>query len=157
MIYTSRYQNPALKSGDYTAVGITRGAPKFKLGYSLSGNIIEIAPPGYLFQENDRQRFTPRYFRHMDRTGPAVIAKMLAFYEKLGKPVVLCCYEDVRNPEDWCHRLVFAEWWQARTGECIPELPDPSPNKWKPREPERTAHLTEAAPPEPEAEQLGFW
>lgn len=156
MIYTSRYANPELKSGKYTVVGITRGAPKFKLGYSLAGNIIEIAPPGYLFNEYDRKRFTPQYFKHMDRSGPALIARMLSFYEKQGKDVVLCCYEDVRNPEDWCHRLVFAEWWQSRTGECIEELPDPSPNKWRRREPERK--IVEAAtPPEPEVVQMKMW
>lgn len=44
-----------------------------------------------------------------------------------GKDVVLCCYEDVRKPNEWCHRLVFAEWWYEKTGEKIEELPDPSP------------------------------
>lgn len=147
MIFTSRYANPELKSGKYTVVGITRGAPKFRLAYRLAGNIMDIAPPGYLFNENDRARFTPRYFKHMDRVGVQNIYSVLRHYELLGKPVVLCCYEDVRNPRDWCHRLVFAEWWKARTGEVIEELPDPSPNKWaKPKEPEP-----------PEAEQMKMW
>jgi len=156
VIYTSRYANPELKSGNYTVVGITRGAPKFKLGYSLAGNILEIAPPGYLFNEYDRKKFTPQYFKHMDRIGPVLLARKLSFFEKMGKPVVLCCYEDVRNPEDWCHRLVFAEWWQSRTGECIEELPDPSPNKWQRREPDRKP-AEEAAPPEPEVVQMKMW
>ena len=39
MIYTSRYSNPELKTGNYTVVGITRGAPKFPLRYTLAGNI----------------------------------------------------------------------------------------------------------------------
>ena len=42
MIYTSRYSNPELKTGNYTVVGITRGAPKFPLRYTLAGNIMEI-------------------------------------------------------------------------------------------------------------------
>lgn len=37
MIYTSRYSNPELKTGNYTVVGITRGAPKFPLRYTLAG------------------------------------------------------------------------------------------------------------------------
>ena len=127
MIYTSRYQNPELATGRYTVVGITRGKPKFPLKYELAGNIIEIAPPGYLFNEYDRGRFTPRYFQHMDRQGARKIAHILDQYERLGKDVVLCCFEDVRKPNEWCHRLVFAEWWRSRTGEDIPELPDPSP------------------------------
>ena len=129
-IYTSRYSNPELSSGKYTVVGITRGAPKFPLRYELAGNIIEIAPPGYLFNEYDRRNFTPPYFQHMDRVGVDKITQILAGYEKLGKDVVLCCYEDVRKPDEWCHRLVFADWWLSRTGELIPELFDPSPNKW---------------------------
>lgn len=131
MLYTSRYSNPELRSGKYTVVGITRGKPKFPLGYELAGNIIEIAPPGYLFNEYDRARFTPQYFRHMDKTGIKRILDILASYQKRDpeRDVVLCCYEDVRIPGEWCHRLVFAEWWNQRTGEIIEELPDPSTPK----------------------------
>lgn len=150
MIYTSRYSNPELKTGNYTVVGITRGAPKFPLRYTLAGNIMEIAPPGYLFNEYNRERFTPSYFQHMDRVGTARIAQILQHYEDMGKPVVLCCYEDVRKPGEWCHRLVFAEWWLQRTGEIIEELPDPSPNKWaKQPEPQKAV--------EPDAVQMKMW
>ena len=42
----------------------------------------------------------------------------------------LLCYEDVRKGEsDWCHRTMFAKWWFEKTGEVIPELPDPSTPK----------------------------
>lgn len=152
MIYTSRYSNPELKTGKYTVVGITRGAPKFPLQYRLDGNIMDIAPPGYLFNEYDRARFTPAYFRHMDKTGVNQIAQILRGYEAMGKPVVLCCYEDVRKPNEWCHRLVFAEWWMSRTGEVIEELPDPSPNKWLPK-----AEPVESRPQAPEADQIKMW
>lgn len=152
MIYTSRYSNPELKTGKYTVVGVTRGAPKFPLQYQLAGNIMEIAPPGWLFNEYDRAQFTPKYFSNMDRIGVRRIANILTGYEKLGKPVVLCCYEDVRQPNEWCHRLVFAEWWQKQTGEVIEELPDPSPVKGaKPKKPEVQT------PAEPEPEQLYLW
>lgn len=152
MIYTSRYSNPELKNGEYTVVGITRGAPKFPLQYRLDGNIMDIAPPGYLFNEYNRVRFTPAYFSHMDKIGVNRIAKILEGYESKGKPVVLCCYEDVRKPHEWCHRLVFAEWWKERTGEVIEELPDPSPNKWLPK-----SKTVENTPQETEAEQLKIW
>lgn len=152
MIYTSRYSNPELKTGKYTVVGITRGAPKFPLQYRLDGNIMDIAPPGYLFNEYDRARFTPAYFRHMDKAGVNRIAQILRGYEAMGKPVVLCCYEDVRKPNEWCHRLVFAEWWMSRTGEVIEELPDPSPNKWLPK-----AESVESRPQAPEADQIKMW
>jgi len=126
MIYTSRYANPELASGKYTVVGITRGAPKYQLRYPLAGNIIEIAPPGYLFNEYDRGRFSGSYKRNMDRVGVAKVRSILKQYQALGKDVVLCCFEDVRKPNEWCHRLVFAEWWKEKTGEVIPELTDTS-------------------------------
>ena len=59
------------------------------------------------------------------------ISVQIKKYEELGKDVVLCCYEDVRQPDEWCHRLVFAEWWFKQTGEVILELPNPQPVKIK--------------------------
>ena len=126
MIYTSRYQNTELENGEYTVVGVTLGAPKFRLGYSLSGNIKEIAPPGFLFKEYNRERFTVRYRENIEKIGVTVIADILDGYKSLGKDVVLCCFEDVRKPNEWCHRQVFAEWWYEKTGELIEELSDPS-------------------------------
>lgn len=125
-LYTSRYQNPELQSGNYTVVGITRGAPKFPLKYKLSGNIIEFAPPGYLFNVYDRAVFTPKFFAHLDRLGVEQAKNLLRPYTSFKKDIVLCCYEDVRIPNEWCHRLVFAEWWTARTGIEMPELRDSS-------------------------------
>lgn len=159
MIYTSRYANPLLKSGDYTVVGITRGAPKFPLKYKLAGNIIEIAPPGYLFNVYDRAKFTPPYFMHMDRTGAERIQRILDSYAN-ETPLVLCCFEDVRKPGEWCHRLVFAEWWLKRTGEMIEELPDTSPNKWE-KSGKKALITPNDSPPqekaEPEITQLRLW
>lgn len=48
-----------------------------------------------------------------------------------GKELVFLCYEDVRIPEDWCHRTVFGQWYCEQTGEIIKELPDPNPPKVK--------------------------
>ena len=33
MVYTSRYSNPELKTGKYTAVRISLGTPKWPIGY----------------------------------------------------------------------------------------------------------------------------
>ena len=54
MIYTSRFQNPELKTGNYKVVGIVKYLPRFKLSYERAGNIIDIAPPKKLFDINDR-------------------------------------------------------------------------------------------------------
>ena len=126
MIYTSRFSNPTLKSGKYTVVGIVRGIPRFPLGYEQAGNIIDIAPPKELFNVYDRKEFTEPYKKHLDKIDLEKISAQIQKYVAFGKDVVLCCYEDVRKPNEWCHRLVFAEWWLEKTGEVIPELKDDS-------------------------------
>lgn len=130
-IYTSRYSNKELRSGMYTPVGITVGSPRFRLGYTLMGNIKELAPYGSLFKVNDRKEFTEKYFAKMDKVGVDKVRAIFDMYKRYGKDIVLLCYEDVREPGEWCHRLVFAEWWKARTGEEIVELRDPTPCKIK--------------------------
>ena len=90
MIYTSRFQNPILKSGEYTVVGIVRGLPRFLLGYKLSGNIIDIAQSRELFKVCDREKFTPPYTAHLDDVGFEKTSTQVARYVELGKDVVLC-------------------------------------------------------------------
>ena len=69
MIYTSRFQNPELKSDNYTVVGIVRGLPRFKLGYERAGNIIDIAPPKEIFKVYDETYFKAPYMSHLDNIG----------------------------------------------------------------------------------------
>lgn len=157
MIFTSRYQNPELRSGNYTVVGVTRGAPKFQLAYTLSGNIMEIAPPGWLFNEYNREVFTKKYRQNIEKIGVKRILDILNRYSAQGKDVVLCCYEDVRKPGEWCHRLVFAEWWLDKTGELIEELPDPSEVAGRKRRLLTDPKKAEKASEEREPEQLNFF
>lgn len=130
MIYTSRYPNPKLKSGEYTVVAISLGLPRYSLGYEISGRIPEIAPAPYLIHENDKEVFRKRYLQQLERTGVNKVRAALNRYRANGKDVVLCCFEDIRNPEQFCHRTTFAEWWRSKTGESFEELDDPSKNKW---------------------------
>ena len=108
------------------------GFPRFRLGYERAGNIIDIAPTKELFSVNDKEDFIAPYKKHLDDVGFDKISAQIQRYVSLGKDVVLCCYEDVRIPNEWCHRLIFAEWWLGKTGEAIPELKDDSPIKIKP-------------------------
>lgn len=59
-LYTSRFSNKELETGKYTVVGVVRSMPKFLVKYRISGDIIQIAPPGYLWNENNRERFRNR-------------------------------------------------------------------------------------------------
>ena len=130
MIYTSRFSNPELKTGKYTAVRISVGSPRWKVAYDISGAISELMPKGIFGKYETKAAFEVEYRKRLECIGTAYIRKLLAGYETLGKDVVLLCYEDVRKGEsDWCHRTIFADWWREKTGEVIPELFDPSPVK----------------------------
>nr|DAX35169.1 MAG TPA: protein of unknown function DUF488 [Bacteriophage sp.] len=150
-IWTSRFSNPELKSGEYTVVGIVRSLPRFPLKYTLAGNIMDIAPPRSLFKENNQQRFAEPYCRNLDRIGFAAIDAQICHYLAQGKDVVLCCYEDVRKgPHNWCHRIVFADWWLRQTGERIEELKDsskfvPEPGFTPKKTEEKTPQFTEVS------------
>lgn len=39
-----------------------------------------------------------------------------------GRDAVLLCFESLKTPGQFCHRRIFAEWWESITGEVIPEL-----------------------------------
>lgn len=129
MLYTSRYQNPELLSGDYTTVRISLGTPKWSLGYIIDVVMPDLMPYGLLDKYPAYEPFKQAYFQQLDQVGVERIAAQLNCLESYGKDVVLLCYEDIRRPEVWCHRQAFAEWWEGKTGVNIPELPDPSPLK----------------------------
>lgn len=126
-IYVSRYSNPELRKGTYTAVRISIGSPKWDVGYRISGEMKDLMPFGLLNKYDDYEPFKREYFQRLDRAGVSRIRAGLEAFKRQGQDVVLLCYEDIRKgPENWCHRTAFAEWWKLRTGEEIPELPDPT-------------------------------
>lgn len=131
MIFVSRYFNPELKQNrdKYTIIRISVGTPRF-LPYKLDGSIKELMPVGLLDIEN-RIEFREKYFEQLDKCGVETIGQQLYDYSLSYKPLVLCCYEDIRKHGrgDWCHRTMFAEWWMKNTDESVRELEDPSPYK----------------------------
>ena len=137
-IWTSRYSNKELQSDKYYPVGISIGQPRFRLGYTLREQCYSLAPKGYMLNM-DLERFKTAYYEKLEGIGTEKIINMVNRLEEKaqseGKELVLLCFEDVRVPEDWCHRTVFAEWWAENTGEIIEELADPTlPKVKKPKE-----------------------
>lgn len=160
MIYTSRFSNPELKSGNYTAVRISLGSPRWSVGYTIDGVINELMPRGLFGKyDNDKLTFEKEYRKILDRYGVGLISQKLKEYEKLGKDVVLLCYEDVRKGEnDWCHRTMFAKWWNERTGEVIQELKDPTiPKIDKPKQEKVIAFKKEEPQEQEEYLQLSLF
>lgn len=133
-IWASRYSNKELSDDKYYCVGISLGKPRFKLGYRIENQCYSLAPKGYMLRM-DLESFKSAYFKKLEDIGTERIIGMVRLFENTatqkGRELVLLCFEDVRIPSDWCHRTVFAEWWEKQTGECIKELNDPTPPKGK--------------------------
>lgn len=135
-IWTSRYSNKELTENKdkYYCVGISLGIPKFPLGYTIEQQCYSLAPKGYMLKM-ELDVFKEAYCKKLEGIGTDRIISMVMRFEEIaaaeGKELVLLCYEDVRIPEDWCHRTVFAQWYCEQTGEIIQELPDPNPPKVK--------------------------
>lgn len=129
VLYVSRYSNPELKTGNYTAVAISLGRPKWPLGYAIAGEIKDLMPFG-LLQIQDKRIYEAKYIERLNRIGIERIQRQLDAFDS-DKPVVLLCYEDVRDPAQWCHRTIFANWLKEQTGEIAEELQDPTRPKFK--------------------------
>ena len=91
MIYTSRFSNPELKTGKYTAVRISVGSPRWKVGYDISGAISELMPKGIFGKYETKAAFEVEYRKRLECIGTEYIRKLIAGYEMLGRDVVLLC------------------------------------------------------------------
>lgn len=118
MIYTSYYSSKKITS-EYAAVRISVGHPRWKLPYSVAGAIPGLAPDrAWIGME--RAEYEPLYRAKLEAAG---VDKIRSEIRALSgdRPAVLLCFE---SPLDgtWCHRRIFADWWQEKTGETVPEL-----------------------------------
>ena len=122
LIATSRYQgHSAILASGLAPVRVTVGAPRFRLGFDLAGACTMLAPYGAFGRDLDDEEFAAVYRQRLDRFGVDAIRSELKTLAGDAPGVVLLCFEDVHAGQS-CHRRVFAQWWQERTGEEVPEL-----------------------------------
>jgi len=121
---TSRYaaREKVVASG-LAPVRTTTGAPRFRLGYELAGNVGMLAPYGLRSIEG-RAEFEAAYRARLDGFG---VEEIRAALEEVARAagtegVVLLCFEDLDDPTQSCHRTIFAAWWREQTGEKVVEL-----------------------------------
>jgi len=123
-LYTSRYSNREIENTNLVPVGITLGNPRFKLAYKLHGIRKELAPPTWNIMQLPRDRFQAQYEAHLTMQGvPKLRALLQGIQDKYrtADGLVLLCYEDL-DKGDFCHRRMFAEWWEREAGEPVEEL-----------------------------------
>ncbi len=80
--------------------------------------------PWGLLDVTDPDVFRRKYRARLHRRTPRILAELqelLAKYD--GWPIALLCWEDLRKPGAWCHRVRLGEWISERTGEVVSELP----------------------------------
>ena len=147
-IYTARYANKRLREDGFYPVGISIGAPRFPLGYELREQCYALAPKGFMLKM-EYEPYCKAYFQKLEDIGTdkiiGIVQRLDRKAQEEGKDLVLLCFEDLRKPENWCHRTLFAEWWQRKTGEIITELEEAD----LPKAPKKATE----APQEEQAEQ----
>ena len=125
-LVTSSYrQHQLIVASGRVPVRVTHGHPRFRLGYELEATIKEIAPTKSLLAIQDLSEFDVAYRAQLDLCGVTRIAQRLnAVSQQFGqRGLVLLCFEDLRRLGEFsCHRRSFARWWEAQTGEEVPEL-----------------------------------
>jgi hypothetical protein len=123
---TSRYQNKTLGESGLAPVGITRGYPRFRLGYKLFAYERSLAPTASQFQMDDRAEFTTSFLETLDANAEKVMATIYrhsaAAQDQGYFGIAFLCYEDVFKPGEWCHRQVLAQWLNSRHGMVVGEL-----------------------------------
>ncbi|MEU9188233.1 hypothetical protein AB0D14_27590 [Streptomyces sp. NPDC048484] len=120
-LFTNRFQTFQPPQG--VPVRITLGAPRFRLPYSLTHSVRELAPRRE-YLSKPLPQFTADYRADLDKLGPVWVAERLRkITEAEGDHrLVLLCFEDLTDPALWCHRRVFASWWKDVTGDEVREL-----------------------------------
>jgi hypothetical protein len=129
-LYTSRYQNAKLSGrDDLVKVRTTVGNPRGALGAGVVAQIKEVTPYGLFGQGLSQEEFTARYRERLEGYGVEKLRQRFAEVSQAhgGKDLVLLCFEDVLHPGKdgrvgFCHRRVFADWWQEKTDEPVEEL-----------------------------------
>jgi hypothetical protein len=123
VLFTARYGNPNLVHSPLAKVGITVYPPRWRLPYHVTARERRLAPTGWLFRENDQQRFVKGYVERLVQLDPTPAEILTALDGATGRNgLALLCFEDLRREGSWCHRRVLAAWLERQYGWVVPEL-----------------------------------
>lgn len=126
---TARYLNPNINPVIHTPIRISLGVPKFRIGYEIAGSVELLMPTPQMLSLTDEAVYRKLYFDLLDRRGIRAIVDELRCVTTPVKETILLCFEDIRKPNTWCHRRMFADWAERQTGRTIDELQEPEPNE----------------------------
>jgi hypothetical protein len=120
MLFTGRYAAiRKVPPGLIVPVRTSVGVPRFIKGAGAFPAFQELIPHG-LLKVTDLDEFAWRYRRRLARHAGAIDARLAELHRAYpGRPLVPCCFEDLSR--SWCHRRVWADWHQERTGVTVEE------------------------------------
>jgi hypothetical protein len=103
------------------------GRPKFPIPYELTEEVRRLMPWGLFGTNLSADEFTAGYVERLEKVGVVALLRQFDAIARRhgGARLVLLCFEDVlagKNRARFCHRRVFADFWQAETGQDVPEL-----------------------------------
>jgi len=98
-------------------IGISRGVPRnHGAGYRMFRKLA----PGSWFNSVSAEVYRQRYFDILSKHDPQeVVAEIVDLAQ--GKTPILCCYETLRRPGQWCHRAFVSAWLADTLGLAVPE------------------------------------
>jgi len=111
-----------LPRSQFFVVRIAIGSPR---GGRCDACVTELAPTWEMLNAGYGQA---EYFAKLQQVGVVPLKKRLAEinHEADGREVLLCCFESLADDKvaqgQWCHRRMFAEWWEKSTGQTVEEL-----------------------------------
>jgi hypothetical protein len=127
MLFTSHYSCKALLDERLACVRISVGMPRWPLKYELVGHCKLLMPRRNMLKL-PMDEYWEEYAKILEGHGVEAIQEDLARLSVLanGRPLVLLCFEDLTKPDLWCHRRMFASWWEDKTTVFVPELEPPA-------------------------------
>lgn len=123
-LFTSYYSaGKLIRESGLAAVRTSIGGPRFPLSYPLAGACSLLMPRRNMLKLSFDE-YRPAYRAILDQHGLDAILDNLAGISRCheGRGLVLLCFENLAKPDLWCHRRLFAEWWEEQTGQAVPEL-----------------------------------
>ena len=118
MILTSNYTSRKITDA-HAALRTSIGYPRFKLAFSLAGSVPELMPKREWLRL-PRVEYETLYLAKLESIGVDAIRAAIDKAAAGRTPVLLCfCKLD---EVEFCHRRLFASWWERNTGEVIQDL-----------------------------------
>lgn len=85
--------------------------------------ILELAPTREILAVKDVNIYKPLYLARLEQLGFAAFREIIKYHSNnFTEDIVLCCYEGLQKPDQFCHRTMLMEYANTHWGTRITEL-----------------------------------